>query len=531
MLKSLKKINLNIPKGSWHFPGLSDLLFLVSFLVLSYTYDFQHILTLRPQSIHQWRQADCLSFTLNYYQDGNPFIKPAMHNLADDGTGKTASDFPAIYFLVAQLWKVFGYHEYIFRLVTLLISFLGLFALFKTLEPVLKDTLWALMLVVLLYTSPFLIYYSFSFLTNVPAFSFALMAWFFFYKFYKSRNYKYFYLTTLMFLIAGLLKVPALLSFIAICAAFALEFTGITRFGNQQKLFPSFLKTSIPILIVLTIIVLWYFYAYSYNKTYNRGYFLIGTLPIWELDGEQIRNTFLAIKAHLKYDYFSRETSYILAGMWVLIFVFYRKGNKCLLTITGLISIGMIAFFLLFFQALNYHDYYTTNLLILIPFILLSFLTLLKKWNLKVYSSWISKAIVFVFLIHNIGFARDRISERYSKVSSKNETRTKYTYGLETIDPYLQSIGVKKNDKVICLSDHSINISLYLMNRKGWTWYNVRDKETGMQKSIDLGAKYMIEYKGKEIDSLIFSKFVDKKIGQYKNISIYSIVQPVQIKD
>ena len=135
MHKSRSIIRLLKLSESWYFPKYSGLIFIIILLILSFTYNFQNILTLRPQGIHQWRQCDCLSITFNYFQDGNPFLKPAMHNLADDGTGQTASDFPGLYYFVAQLWKVFGFHEYIFRIVTLLLSFLGLFALFKTLVP------------------------------------------------------------------------------------------------------------------------------------------------------------------------------------------------------------------------------------------------------------------------------------------------------------------------------------------------------------------------------------------------------------
>jgi len=45
----------------------------------------------RPQSIHQWRQCDCLSITMNYFQDNNSFFEPSIHHLANDGTGKTIS--------------------------------------------------------------------------------------------------------------------------------------------------------------------------------------------------------------------------------------------------------------------------------------------------------------------------------------------------------------------------------------------------------------------------------------------------------
>jgi len=42
---------------------------------------------------------------------------------------------------------------------------------------------------------------------------------------------------------------------------------------------------------------------------------------------------------------------------------------------------------------------------------------------------------------------------------------------LETITPYLSEIGIKRTDRVLSLPDESINISLYLMDQKGYTSY------------------------------------------------------------
>ena len=109
----------------------------------------------RPYSIHQWRQADCLSITMNYYMEGLNFFEPKIHWLADGKDGKTVSDFPIIYYIVAKLWKVFGYHEYIFRLINTLIVFTGLFCLFKFIGNLLSDKFWAYIITFLLFTSPF----------------------------------------------------------------------------------------------------------------------------------------------------------------------------------------------------------------------------------------------------------------------------------------------------------------------------------------------------------------------------------------
>ena len=87
-------------------------LFLGGIIALFFIYGFHEILFLRPQSIHQWRQTDCLQIAHNYLTDSWNFFSPSIHNLFSDNetTGKTIGEFPLLYYIVAMLWKIFGVH-------------------------------------------------------------------------------------------------------------------------------------------------------------------------------------------------------------------------------------------------------------------------------------------------------------------------------------------------------------------------------------------------------------------------------------
>ena len=238
-LKQIKNIftSNTLTPGKWtYFPRYSYLLFILSILALSIFYNYHEIISLRPQSIHQWRQSDCLSFTTNYYH-GNSFFQPSVHNLGDDGSGKTASDFPLIYYMLGQLWKIFGPSEFMYRLLVIILSFTGLFALFKSTEKILKDSLWALSIVLILLTSTILVYYTNNFLMNVPAFAFALGGWYFFLLFYQKEQNKHLYFSMLLFGIGGLLKTPSTISYIAISGVFLLEWMNIYQFREGKKIF------------------------------------------------------------------------------------------------------------------------------------------------------------------------------------------------------------------------------------------------------------------------------------------------------
>ena len=109
-----------------------SLVFLVILASMSLAYSYQEILFKRPQSVHYWRQADCASLALNYYQHGMNFFEPQTHNLTSNGgkSGNTCtSEVPLLYYSVAVLYHLFGYHEYIYRLLNTLLFFTGLFGL------------------------------------------------------------------------------------------------------------------------------------------------------------------------------------------------------------------------------------------------------------------------------------------------------------------------------------------------------------------------------------------------------------------
>jgi len=167
------------------------LLFIVLLIGISYYYQYDEILFKRPQSIHYWRQADCASIALNYYQGGMDFFHPQVHNLTSDNftTGyASTSEMPILYYSVAVLYHLFGYREFLFRLLNLLIFLTGLFYLYKLFYNLLKQQFWAMVLPILIFTSPVLVYYANNFLSNSAALGVVFIAWYHFMEFYRSKN-------------------------------------------------------------------------------------------------------------------------------------------------------------------------------------------------------------------------------------------------------------------------------------------------------------------------------------------------------
>jgi hypothetical protein len=508
-------------RNNSYFPKYSGWLFFMLLIIISFIYSYQSILFKPSQSIHQWRQCDCLSMTYNYYQDNNPFLEPATHNLGNDGTGKTISECPLIYYSVAMLWKLFGYHEFIYRLIVLLMFFAALAAVFKIFETALEDSVIAMTGALFLFTSPTLAYYANNYLMDVPALSLAIIGLYFFFRFERSCSDKYLYLSALFYAIAGLLKISSLLSFVAILGVFGLELIHV-RFHPDRKIFMHPVKQAAVLLGVILIQLIWYMYANNYNSHHN-VYFLIGILPIWDMGRAEIQATLHAIGDHIKWDYFRKETQIVFLIMLVLAFVFYRKVNKLVLVMTIFILVGFIAYILLFFNPLKDHDYYTINLFILVPFSLLVFFFMLKNKLNFIYTSLIFRILLIAFLIHNVDFARRRMSDRYNPDKWQNKYYTTNIQAFTEVGPYLDSLGITKADKVISLPDNSINISLYLMNRKGWTNYGMNADSTKIRQRINQGAKYLLISDPKAYDEPGVKPFISNKAGRFKNIDIYKL--------
>lgn len=469
-----------------------------------------------------WRQCDCLSCTMNYFQDNNSFFHPSVHNLGRASTGKAISDFPIIYFLVAQLWKIFGYHEFIYRLFILVIFFSGLFALFKIFENSLKDSILGIIFSLLLFTSPVIVYYANNFLMDIPAFSMSIIGLYFFLKYYESAKNKHFYLFIGFYILAGLLKITSLITYISIFGLFILELFGI-ELGNRKKIFQHPLKQSILLISVFVIQFIWYWYAVYYNKENNNHIFPIRALPIWGIDIPEIMLTLDFIKHHINNDYFRAVTQLVFIFMFVSVLVFNKKSSKIMLLLTIALSIGLLFFTVFFFEALKRHDYYVITQFILIQIIILNFLLLLKTRIPHIYNSIFFRIVIILFVIYNAAFAEKALKKRYSANGWQNHIYIETIKPFDDIRPYLDSIGINPDDKVICISDNSINVSLYKMNLKGWTNYGIWLNNTIIEEKIDLGAKYLFISNKEIYENKNIKPFINKKTGEYKNVDIFKL--------
>lgn len=495
------------------------LLFFILFVSLGFFYKLHQTMFYRPQSLHAWRQADCLSITQNYYQYNNHFWEPEIHNQISENhlSGKSAGEFPILYFSVAQIWKLFGKSEFAYRLIVLLISFAGLCCIFLFSREILRNSFQSLFISLGLFTSVIYVYYGANFLPNVPALSMIFIGWYFIWKFYKNEKQKYLWISMLFFSVGMLLKVSAGISFVALCGWMVLEF-----FSKKEKriLFRNPIKQSIPFMLSIIVAGAWYIYAQYYNDIHGGKYTFNNIWPIWELTNQQIRERLQDANILIIPAFFNGVILFMTGAMWLYLLVTYKNRSVFLNYLLLIIPFGAVVYMLLWFQAINVHDYYFIDLyLIFILVWVLFFQTIGKhKW----INNWAVNLLLIVVFIYGIVNCEKVLKARYT--GWPNDIYKHYLKAVGELEPILKEIGIDQSDKVISIPDFSINTTLYLMNQKGFSNYNspFNTPESLLEK-IGKGAKYLVVNDTLVIDDPSIKPFLKHPITTFKNVKIFDL--------
>jgi hypothetical protein len=523
-----------------YFSRKINLVFFVLLAAMSIAY-YDSVLDKEPLNLHLWRQTDCLSLTRNYAQ-GAAFLEPEMDVLlaADWESGKTAGEFPILYFIVGKIWSVFGESVLVFRVFYLLIMIAGISAFYATLRSLKLDGFWSVSLALLLYTSPLYIFYGVSFLTDVPAFNLILIALYFLVRYMLLNRRQAFWLSMVFFALAGLIKISSLILFVCILALFLIQV--LKLFGSiNATIFKSKKLALSGFLVVLIAIVSWYVYAESYNYENQFKYTFNNIYPIWILDNEGLTEMFLGLKSFSLVIFFS-QPMVLLIFILLLVNLFYYKTLPWFLYWSNvLLMLGGLAYFVLWAPLFRNHDYYLIPWLILFLPAFGIFFAILKIKYAKVLNSLVFKSVFVLFLIYNFSYA---YSVMRLKAGSQNGTYPVvmneqfvgstqwYNWDVQTnwwryqrIAGDLKSAGLKPDDRVISFNDDSFNISLYFLKRKGWTRFVSFDTDQQIERAISQGAKYLLCTDSSAMAASNIPKHIDSYIGKFEGILVFKLLQ------
>lgn len=515
----------------------TDFLFVLIFIVFAAFY-YDSVLEKGPLNSHLWRQTDCLSIA-HHYAEGANFFSPEMHiQLSDDNTtGRTAGEFPILYFIVGMLWKLLGESYLVYRLFYLLILFAGLFSFYKSLRILFNDSYWAIVISLLLFTSPVYVVYGISFLTDVPAISFVLIALYFLLQYYRKKLLKLFYVSMGFFALAGLIKVSSLIAFIFLFIILIIESFSIKSLENR-KLFNRPKYEWIGFISVILLVFTWYYYANYYNSLHKFWYTFNNVYPFWRNNDGEFEYLAMGIKNFTSTVFFSRPILYAFLFIGIVNLSLWKKIPLLAYLSNIIIIFGSILYFILWMPLMGNHDYYYSALLILFGGILVPFVWFIKANYLALFKGYRLKIFLGIFLVFNFLYCLNVTKLKtlaqqgtfimvgnHEFVSEMKLTNLDFSVNwkrFEQMRPYIRSIGIKKEDKIISFPDKSLNTSLYLLNQKGWTNFISYDKE-GIEKLIDKGAKYLFISDEKLLNEEYLTPFLSDQIGTFKDIKVYML--------
>ncbi len=502
-------------------------LFLLILAGIAILFNFHHILFLRPLGIHQWRSCVSAAFPVNLAYGGSFFATQTNALLADHYTSDiTVVEFPLIYFIISIFYRLFGVDEAWFRGFQIAIGFMGLVYLFKASYFFTRNWVYAAFIPLVIFTSPVYAFYLSGFIPDAVALSLTFGGFYYFLSYSQKRRKGSWLLSMFFFLLAGLTKTSSLLPYFGLAGVALLELINRKYEGEPESLFHLRTGTILTFVGVLILIAGWYLYAGLYSSAHQGSVSAVEIRPIWELDRETIRETLKSMGYWYSHGHYHARWFLILTGMIFLGNLFFPgKANKFLYRFSILTFLGAVAFTLLFFRSMRNHDYYLiNNFFIFIPIYLTFFSILANRFPHLYASCWtrLPLLIMAVLLVINCSnVMKFRYSEGDLHYNGSVEVLKMYD-----IEEYLDELGVDRSKRVHCTPDRSINISLYLCNRKGLTDF-MRLKHLSMEQRIPLlkesGIEYVIlgsreAFKDENIDELL-----GEKIGQIGNTEIFRI--------
>jgi hypothetical protein len=525
-----------IAKLKYHFIAIIALQ-----LLLCFVYGYHKIYDSRPFSIHQWRQTDCASIAKNYFENGMDFLNPQIHWQGVEN-GKAVSEFPVINYSVALLYEIFGEKEMIYRLLVLIIFFISMLVLFYSIYIVGQSLMYSYFSIITVMSSPLLVYYSFNFLADVPALSFSIIALSLFIRFIYQKQHALFYLSIVFATLAALVKASSASVLLMIGIISTIDILNLnTRIKFSFQLFKTKLYPIVTFVISAIIIIVWYRFAFNYNGKNSNGVFLMDTLPIWKMNDKVIETARLLYNVQLNM-FFNKGIlfGFVIAAIWLLI---NRKKVQTIFYILFLVSaFSFFAFIVLFYQVFNVHDYYLITSMIFPVVILICYADYLKNMKLNINRKKMSFMIIIVLCFNTIHTAaivrlrtvnKDNFCRLYPFISNDEKNFSDwfhYNYAntlkpLESITPYLRALGIQRNDFVVSIPDPSFNISLYLMDQKGFTETEetLTKDENKLATLRQQNVKYIILSDSNLIRLPAFQKVNMRKIGVQQNIVIYKL--------
>ncbi len=460
-----------------------DILFLFILAILFFYFGYDHIFFSEPFGIHYMRQTDSLSFASNYYNQGFKFFSPELYNLKNIDS-KAACEFPLTYYITGLLYNIFGKEFYIQRLVHLIITYLGVFCIYKLALLLLKNKIYAFLAGLIVFTSTVFNYYAFNFLPDIPALGFILAGWYFFYRYLNDEKKSSLILMFVFFTLGSLIKVTYLinpLTIIAFCIS-SLFFKRNIIVSNSKKIIWTGTISAL-------LVILWNFYIIYYNTINESTSFNTKALPIWVMTKEKIDFVWELMTNYWYKQYFPKSTFHLFYVIFFLQIILIKKVNKKNSLLIIILFFANLSYLLLFYSQFRDHDYYFLAFFPLFLLVLINGIKTIQNVTSRRFIHYIIQAVILVIIIGGIKDSRIRVYKRFDK---KMDMYSKTGLIIYENKDEINKLNLSVDSKFIVAPDLCQNGGLFFLDRKGW---NLPEDHISIEKINNLknkGANYLL---------------------------------------
>lgn len=519
-----------VPLVAWWFLGF--------FLLLS-AYEYGRILHLRPLPHHLWRQTNCLSLTYEFYSGEWNLFKPRLQSLIADGgtTGYSAGEFPIMYYLIGMIWKITGPSEFIYRTIMLALLAWGSWALCRIVHLLMDDRFWGVMIGLLFFTIPTVVYFGIGFLTDVPALSLILAGSLAFLLYLKSESPKQLVLGSSLFALGMLLKISAAmlpLAILFVCIA-SLVLPHCFPWPSIKR--KQIINIASGVAIGLVLMAAWVGYSIHYNNIHGAEYSYQGTWAYWDLPDDEADRAWTFGYTILIHQFFTIPVYILLLVSGAYLALNLRTLPTALILMLTVLILGVTLYLLLWFITLDNHDYYYVEPLVLPFAVILALLWYMRKyWDWAIRSPW-AKLLFFSLLAHQALFAMNNIRMKQqdfsmadilgtSGVEQGHWHLTQYWdfEGLLDIEPIARQHGISKDDLVVTVPDNSVCLALYLSGQRGFNEFGgITIRCPQLVERAKQGAKYLYLIEKQPVIRDQLTACLGDPLFVHKEISVYDI--------
>ena len=449
-----------------------------------------------------WRQCATASIARNFYYNGmNIFYPQVLNGGATEGyIGET--EFHLYPFTVALLYKFFGVHEYLGRLISILAFCGGAFLLYKLSRKYVDKT--TSLIALLFYTfNPYVFFYSRSFQPEsfMLFFSFAML--YFFSEWIDKEGWRRFALMTLCATLAFLVKLPT------ICLGLPLLYLCLRKykynFVTQWQLW---------LFVCLSIIptFLWYKHSHYLVSINNLSWsnLQLSSYSIY-LDSSFYKRVFYT-------EIFQRDLIYVGGAFLVLGIIFTFKKKEF-----GYIRYWLFAIVIFFFLGAKktmIHTYYTLPVIapasILIGYAISNSIKMIQAYKITGMKKVILLALYLLMVVSLPFISYHKITGRYKA------KRLAKDYPIYEAGKVVDEI-TSKNDLIIGSLWGGPEI-LYYSNRRGWSTGTYACSIGTIENFRQKGADYFVTTAQDDIDSSVLD-YLKNKYETIKSTSEYLIIK------